>query len=368
MPKPSASMWRWNPTKAAGIAWGRGGRPTNREIQAKVDREREEARERAQKRIDKQKVISQARYKRERENVERYHAGLQKESIVQARAQEAQAAIFDAQAAEVTRREEEQNWVSEFTPQQRHEISTFETAKGRVRADIGVGLSEIEGVQMIQELDRKIGSYQKVRRPRGPGDPPIYPEGQEIGKTWADPEGSGALLGRNEKGEEVVRVKPGDTLDGIQLKERMTIAAGQRRRLEKWMDEREKFARDLVQDKISIPQKQGWIGEVPDIERYRTPMEVQAELARVFGAAPSWAQVEAPQQRQPIEAEPLEILHAREVIKAPGMGLRNVEAAEQLITKWERGQTGSGITETEYRKLRSGATFIDPFGRERKKP
>lgn len=379
-------MARYSEKRAREIAWGRGGRPTSKVIRETVERRREEARQRAQKRIDERKAITKARH--EREDLVRRTRQRQPPAYVdpkgwrqvtpygepltpEERAKEAQATIREAQAveaqAEAARIDERENWVSEFTPQQRHEISVFETAKGRVRADIGVGLNEVQGTQMIQALDRKIGSYQKVRRPRSKEDGPIYPEGQEIGKTWSDPNGSGALMGRNEKGEEIVRVKPGETLEGIQLKEQMAIAATQRKRFQKWEDEREKFARDLMSDKISIPQEQPMVGrKVPDVERYRSPGEVQSELVRVFGAAPSWAQAEIQQQRQPIQAEPDEILHAREVIKAPGMGLENVEAAERLIAEWESRE--GGTTEAEFRRMPSGTRFIDPKGRERIKP
>lgn len=378
---------RYSEKRAREIAWGRGGRPSAEETNRQVAREREESRKRAQKRIDERKAISQARYKRE--DLARRTRRRQAPSFVdtegwrrvtsygepltsEERAKEAQATIREAQAAELQaeaeRKDKEQNWVSEFTPQQRHEISVFETAKGRVRADIGVRLNEAEGMRMIQELDRKIGSYQKISRPRSPSDPPLYPEGQETGKTWTDPAGSGALLGRNEKGEEVVRVKPGDTLEGIQLKERMAITAGQRKRLEKWEDEREKFARSLMEDKISIPQERGWIGKVPDVERYRTPTEVQAELVRVFGAAPTWAQAEIQQpqieqQQLVFSGEPNEVTQAKAILDTPktrGMGLKAVAErrdALKILEAWENVQQRKPITESQASRLPPGAEY-----------
>ncbi len=385
MAVPSASMWRWNPAKAAGIAWGRGGRPSGKEIREKVDREREEARQRAQKRIDERKAITQARHERERQNVERYHAGLEKESIVRARAQEAQAAILETEAQKA----EDQNWVTEFTPQQEHEIAGLETAVQRVKSGVisgDIGLED--GGKMVQAINQKVGSYQKIRRPRRK-DEPLYPEGQSVGEVWTT-EG-GTTLTRGPDGLPKLLVRPDQTPEYQQMKTQQALEEKQRLAEEKRALEVEKFIRTLRTEQIETTIKDAE-GKESTGKRYRTPAEVYEATLRgypelapqqqaplpIFGKMPQQSQL----QSMP-GVEPLAVRQARETKarwKAERVDIgqgwasthsqEEVDAFDKIIKDWEKikRKNSRPSTKNEITKASSGELVRHPDGTWRQKP
>lgn len=337
-------------------------RPSVEEVNRQLATEREESRKRAQR--------FQDRFKRAREE----EAAVAEAEVTQ-RAREAQVTTLEAEAAEVERQEEAKNWVTEFTPQQRHEISAYETAKGRVRGDDGLGAQE--KIDMLSALDRKIGSFEKIRRPRRP-DEPLYPEGQDIGNTWTDE--SGATFTRDPSGLPKLLVRPDQTVEYLREKMQQGLEDEQRKVEEKRAAEIEKYIRDLRTERIKYDEKGTEIAK----ERYRTPAEVYEETLRAYPelAGPQFESVPqqvAPQQFGQLQSvpdvEPLAVQQARERKetwkreRTPHTRQEWTEVNE-TIRAWEKAQQEGNrqLTEAEIEKLPSGTSFIAPDGTRRRKP
>ncbi len=328
--------------------------------QDRVDRDREEARQRAQKRIDERKEISQARYEREDRNRERYHAGLERESIVQARAQEAQATILEAEAAKA----EDQNWVTEFTPQQEQEIAGYETAVQRVKSGVisgDVGLED--GGRMVQALNQKIGSYQKIRRPRRKGEPFYEPgpdgESRGPGDSWEE---GGGLITRDPDGKKRILFRPDQMPQAQREKAQQALEEKQRLAEEKRALEIEKYIRTLRTEQIETIIKDAK-GKESVGKRYRTPAEVYEATLR------GYPELAPPQQAPPpvFGGEPEEVTEAREALKTRGIGLKARGEAKKIIAAWEKVQGGNKrLTAIEIGKLPPGTSYIAPDGTRRR--
>lgn len=350
MATPSASMWKWNPSKAAGIAWGRGSRPSNEEINRQVTREREEARRRAQKRIDERKAASKARYKREDVAI-RARRGLQ--TPVE-RAKEAQATILEVEAAKA----EDQNWVTEFTPQQEQEIAGYETAVQRVKSGvIGGDIGLEDGGRMVQVLNQKIGSYQKIRRPRRKGEP-WYPEGRKPNDLFT--EGLTTYVVQQD-GTPKLMVRPDQTPEYQQMKTQQALEEKQRQAEEKRALEVEKYMHDLRTEQIEVTS--GEPGEEKVEKRYRTSAEVYEATLRGYPELAPPMQAPSPV----FGGEPGEVAQAREALRTRGIGLKARGEAKKMISAWEKAQgSNKRLKATEIGKLPPGTTYIAPDGTRRR--
>ncbi len=331
-------------------AWGRGGRPSNEEINRQVARDREEARQRAQKRIDERKAISQARYRREDVAI-RARRGLQ---TPEERAQEAAATIMEVEAAKA----EDQNWVTEFTPQQEQEIAGYETAVQRVKSGVISGdIGLIDGGNMVQTLNQKIGSYQKIRRPRRKGEP-WYPEGRKPNDIFTEglttyvvqPDGSPKLM-----------VRPDQTPEYMERKTQLALEDKQQQAEEKRALEVEKYMRDLRTEQIEVTS--GRPGEEKVEKRFRTPAEVYEATLR------GYPELAPPMQAPPpvFGGEPEEVTQAKEALKTRGIGLKIRGEAKKMISAWEKAQKGNEkLTAMEIEKLPPDTTYIAPDGTHRR--
>ena len=343
--------------------------PSSREVNRKVAREREEARRRAQKRIDERKAISQARYKKTDEA--RRAAQLQAPQFVDAggfrrvtpygvatpeeRAEEAAATILEVEASKA----EDQNWVTEFTPQQEQEIAGYETAVQRVKSGVisgDIGLED--GGSMVQTLNQKIGSYQKIRRPRRKGEP-WYPEGRKPNDIFT--EGLATYVVQQD-GVPKLLVRPDQTPEYQQMKTQQALEDKQRQSEEKRALEVEKYMRDLRTEQIETTIKDTE-GKESAGKRFRTPAEVYEATLRGY-----------PELAPPIQApppvfggEPEQVTQAKEALKTRGIGLKTRSEAKKMISAWEKAQGGNKrLTDTEIDKLPSGTIYIAPDGTRRR--
>ncbi len=362
------------------IAWGRGGRPSGREIRAKVAKDREEARQRAQGRIDRKRARMEVL--REQGDVNRgkgftvttgEYKGwkrLPDELTPEERKEEAAATILEVEAAKA----EDQNWVTEFTPQQEQEIAGYETAVQRVKSGVISGdIGLMDGGRMVQAINQKIGSYQKIRRPRRKGEP-WYPEGQSPGDIWKDE--SGATVTKEPDGTPKLLVRPDQTPEYMERKTQLALEDKQRQAEEKRALEVEKYMRDLRTEQIEITT--GKPGEEKVEKRYRTSAEVYEATLRgypelagpQFGTMPQQAQVQQQQVTQ--ETEPLAVQQSREALSGAswfGLNPKEFRKANKTIKDWEKVQRKGNkpISDAEFKKLSPGAFFIHPDGTTRQK-
>lgn len=122
-----------------------------------------------------------------------------------------------AKQREIEREREQQLWVEEFTPQQKHEMTKNRNSRQMVLS--GMHSGEVDyptGVRMLEQLDSEYEAYSPQKRPRNSSDPPEYPQGQGIGQSWVDEDGNRHT--REPGGKDVVQVPFEKTKDGIQLK------------------------------------------------------------------------------------------------------------------------------------------------------
>jgi len=350
--------------------------PGRRAVQAKIDREREEARQRAQKFQNRFKEVKKAR--RERADVARRAQQSQLPQYVdpsgwrrgtpyatatpEERVQEAQATILEVEAAKV----EDQKWVVGFTPQQEQEIAGYETAVQRVKSGVisgDIGLED--GGRMVQTLNQKIGSYQEIRRPRRK-DEPWYapgPEGEPRGEgdVWTE----GLTTFTREKGVPKLLVRPNQTAEFEQMKTQQALEEKQQQAEGKRALEIEKYIRTLRTEQIETTVKDAE-GKESTGKRYRTPAEVYEATLRGYPKLPPSTQAPPPV----FGGEPEQVTQAREALKTGwGMGLKARKAAKDTLFAWEKAQEGNKrLTDTEIDKLPPGTAFIGPDGKRRRKP
>ena len=370
---PTAS-YRWNPREAAAQSRAKWMQQTKRETDAKLAVEDKERRERVRAANEKRKVEAAEARERHAESVKKgftvttgdykgwrklsdYEVRSQRGELTpEERAEEAAATILEVEA----RKAEDQNWVTGFTPQQEHEIAGLETAAQKVKSKVISGDFGLkEGGMMIQEINQRLGSIQKIRRPRRK-DEPWYPEGRKPGDIFT--EGLTTYVVEQDGTPKLI-VRPDQTPEYQQMKTQQVWEEKQRQAEEKRALEVEKYMRDLRTEQIEVKTTDSK-GDEHIEKRYRTNAEVYEATLR------GYPELAPPMQAPPpvFGGEPEQVTQAREALKTGwGMGLKARGEAKKIISAWEKAQgDNKKLTAAEIRKLPPGTSYIAPDGTRRR--
>lgn len=114
----------------------------------------------------------------------------------------------EAMRQEELKREEE-SWVWEFTPQQKHEMTKNRNSAQMVTTGMHTGEIDHQlGMRQLEQLNIEYAAYTKQKRPRNSGDPPPCEPGKEPGKLWPHPEFGGLYRTSAKTGDVEVVVRP----------------------------------------------------------------------------------------------------------------------------------------------------------------
>lgn len=122
---------------------------------------------------------------------------------------------------EEERRREEEAWVWEFTPQQKHEMTKNRNSRQMVVTQMHTGEMDYPtGTGAIRQLDVEYASYTKQKRPRNSSDGPQFEQGREPGKLWPHPKYGGLYTTDPATGMPKVIVRPDQMPQAIEAKQK----------------------------------------------------------------------------------------------------------------------------------------------------